>query len=249
MDITLSDLPLVTFLERLRRAIFLSLLGVLLLTCVAWFFTDRAIELILSMVEGIDQLIYVNIVESLFTRLKLAVAMGFVAAMPWILWQLRLTLVPLMKPTDKGPSLLMLFLAVLLFYGGLAFAFTSILPLALRFFLGFGGELVEPMIRFESIVGFAITFALPFALIFQMPVVLFVFGRMGILTADKLRRFRKYGILIIFIVAAVLTPADAFSQIAMAIPLMILYELSIVLIRLAERSGRRSKEKETGETI
>lgn len=237
MEITLRDLPWVTFLERLRKAIIRGAAGVLLLACAGWFVTEPVIGLMLSMHQAIDRLVYINVAETLFTRLKLAVALGFVAAVPWLLWQLRAVILPLVDPAHRRLTLLLVAAASLLFYGGLAFAFFVLLPVALRFFLSFTGDPVEPLLRVESVVGFAISFSLPFAVIFQLPVVLFLLGRMGLVTAQGLRRYRKYAVLAIFAVAAVLTPADVFSQFAMAVPLWVLYEVSIALIGAA-RSRR-----------
>lgn len=239
MEITLQDLPLVTLLDRLRKAIISSLLGVLIMAVVGWFFTDAAITLILSMYEGIDELVYVNVAENFLTRLKLAGILGLIVAMPWILWQVRSVLAPMIGESEKRMSVVLILVASLLFYVGLGFAVFGVLPFALRFFLGFGGEEVEALIRFESMVSFTTSFAIPFALVFQLPVILFFFGRLGFLTASVLRRFRKYSILVIFIVAAVVTPADIVSQFMMAVPLMVLYEVSIVLVGLAERARQR----------
>lgn len=235
MEITLQDLPILTLLERVRKAIIRSLLGVALLAVVGWFLTEPAIQLIVGLYEGLEGLVYVNVAENFLTRLKLAVVLGFVFAAPWILWQLYTLFSPWIGPGERRLTLRLLVLAVLLFYGGLAFAFFAVLPLALRFFLSFGGTEVEPLIRLQSMVNFVITFTLPFALIFQLPVILYFLGRIGILTAEGLRRFRKYNVLVSFIVAAVLTPADVFSQLMMAIPVLVLYEVSILLVARAGR--------------
>lgn len=239
MEITLQDLPLVTLLDRIRKAIIRSLLAVLVLSVVGWFLTDRTIALIMGMYDGIDELVYVNVAENFLTRLKLASILGFTLSMPWILWQVRSVVAPMIHETERRLSVVLIGLASILFYFGLFFAVYGVLPFALRFFLGFGGEEVEAMIRFESMISFSTSFAIPFALVFQLPVVLYFLGRLGLLTAASLRRFRKYSILVIFIVAAALTPADVFSQFMMAIPLMVLYEVSIFLVKFAERARTR----------
>lgn len=236
MEITLQDLPLLTLLDRIRKAIIRSVLVVALLAVGAWFVTDSIIEGVLGLYDGVDELIYVHVAESFLTKLKLAGIIGLIVGMPWILWQVRSIVAPLIPTSQRRSSIYLVVFAATLFYTGLFFALYGVLPLALRFFLSFSGDHVEPMIRLESLVSFVASFSLPFGLIFQMPVVLYFLSRIGVITADGLSRFRKYSILIIFVVAAALTPADVFSQFMMAIPLMILYEISIVLVRMAGRS-------------
>src|SRR5690625_2496 len=162
MEITLQDLPLLNLLERVRKAIIRSLLGVALLSIVGWFFTEQAIHLILGMYDGLDGLVYVNVAENFLTRLKLAVVLGFVLSVPWLLWQMHTFFSPWVGQTERRLTLTLLTLAALLFYIGLAFALFGVLPLALHFFLSFGGGEVEPLIRLESMVSFATSFALPF---------------------------------------------------------------------------------------
>lgn len=242
MEITLHDLPLLTLLDRIRKAIIRSTLVVLLLAVAAWFVTDPIIALVLGLYDGVDELIYVHVAESFLTKLKLAAITGLVAGMPWILWQARSVVLPLIPESQRRSSVLLLLFAAALFYSGLLFALFGVLPLALRFFISFGGDQVEAMIRLGSLVSFVTSFSLPFAIIFQLPVVLYFLGTIGVITAESLSRFRKYGILIIFVVAAILTPADVLSQVMMAIPLMILYEVSIVLVRMAGRRRVRRSE-------
>lgn len=242
MEISLRDLPLLTFLDRVRKAIIRSALVVAALAAAAWFVTDRILELLLGLYDGVEALVYVHVAESFMTRLKLAAITGVVAGMPWILWQVYSVVAPLVPKSLRRSGVGLLCSAALLFYAGLLFALYGVLPLALRFFLSFGGDYVEPMIRIDGLVGFAVSFALPFGIIFQLPVVVYFLGRMGLVSAEGLRRYRKYSIFVIFVVAAILTPADVFSQFMMAIPLMVLYELSIILVRTAERRQVRPSE-------
>lgn len=240
MEITLSDLPLVTFLERLRRALLLSIGVFAVSTLLCWFVTEPAIAFLFSMYSGVEELVYTHVAESFFVRLKLAAAMGFAVSVPWLLWQGGSVLTPFLRNTGRSFRLISIVFASVLFYVGLAFALLAVLPLALRFFLSFGGETVEPLIRLDSMVSFTISFSIPFALLFQLPVVVYFLARIGLLRAESLRKHWKYSVLVIFIVSAILTPADVFSQTMMAVPLLVLYEVSIVLARMANRAGERS---------
>lgn len=235
MEVTLDDLPLLGTLERLRRRIIASLVCGVLLSVAGWFVTRDVMEFLVSQQVGLGELVFLSPSEAFFTRLKLAAALGFVAAVPFIGWQIRAAFIPVMSERERRLSLWLFPGALLLFYGGIAFAVMAVLPIALRFLLGFGGDQIEPMIRVASFIGFVITFSIPFAIVFQMPVVVFFLARMGILTPTTLRRSRRVSIFVIFVIATLLTPADIFSQLLMAGPMFVLYEVSILLAGLATR--------------
>jgi sec-independent protein translocase protein TatC len=126
-------------------------------------------------------------------------------------------------------------LSLLLFVVGIVFAYQVILPLAYKFFLGFSSDSLEPMISIGNYVAFVFRLVLPFGLVFQLPLFVLILTSIGVLSPAFLVRSRKYMILVIVIVAAVLTPPDVISQTLMALPMLILYEVSIVLARLVVR--------------
>ncbi|MBI4595879.1 MAG: twin-arginine translocase subunit TatC, partial [Candidatus Tectomicrobia bacterium] len=131
--------------------------------------------------------------------------------------------------------------STLFFLLGGFFAYAIILPIAVRFFLKFGSNLMEPMISIGSYFSFALQLILALGAIFQFPLVIVFFNKIGILQVHTLTKNRKYAILIIFSIAAILSPPDVFSQLVMAVPLMGLYELSILAIRIF---GKKSEKKE-----
>lgn len=244
MAITLKDLPWVNTLERLRTRIIYSAIIWLLFTLAAWLVTRPVMEYLVSMPGGPGELVFTTPPEAFTSRLKLAAVLGGAVSVPFVLWQLRAAFIPLLKPPDQRLSLWFILFASLLFYAGLAFAVFAVMPVALRFLLGFAGTELQPLIRAASYIQFVIFFCLPFAVVFQMPVIVFFLARIGILTAEAMRRSRRVAIFVIAVVAAILTPADVFSMILMAIPMLVLYELSILLAQWASRAGAPSSERQ-----
>lgn len=244
MVITLKDLPWVNTLERLRTRIIYSCIILVVFSIAAWFVTRPVMEYLISMPGGPVDLVFTTPPEAFTSRLKLAVVLGAVVSVPLVLWQLRAAFIPVLKPEDQKLSLWFLLFASLLFYAGLAFAAFAVMPIALRFLLSFAGTELQPLIRAASFIQFVIFFCLPFAIVFQMPVIVFFLARIGILTAEAMRRSRRVAIFVIAVVAAILTPADLFSMILMAIPMLILYELSILLAQRASRAGAQSSERQ-----
>jgi len=244
MLITLRDLPWVTTLERLRTRLIFSFLIVLALVVGAWFLTRPVMEYLVTMPGGPGELVFTTPPEAFMTRLKLAIAMGASASTPFLLWQLRAAFLPLMKLNDQRFSLWFLLFASILFYGGIAFAIFAVMPIALGFLLSFAGDQLQAMIRAASFFQFVIWFTLPFALVFQMPVIVFFLARIGILTAKAMRSSRRIAIFVIAVLSAVLTPADFFSMVLMAIPMLILYEVSILLAQWANQAGSTLSERQ-----
>lgn len=244
MVITLKDLPWVTTLESLRKRLIYSFLIIVSFSIAAWFVTRPVMEYLVTMSGGPGELVFTTPPEAFTARLKLAVALGASLSVPLVLWQLRIAFLPLMRSQDQRLSLWFLIFASLLFYAGISFAVFAVMPIALRFLLGFAGTELQPLIRAASYFQFVIFFSLPFALVFQMPVVVFFLARIRVLTAEAMRSSRRIAVFVIAIVSAVLTPADLFSMILMAIPMLILYEMSILLAQWANRAGSPSSERQ-----
>lgn len=233
MEVTLSDLPVITLLTRIRRAILMSIAFVIALGVLCWFFSDSILAYLFAMYTDMDTFVYTHVSESFFVKLKVAATCGFVLSFPLVLWQLRSVVVPFISWRNRSLSYALIPFGSLLFYGGFIFALQAVLPLAVRFFMGFDHTGIEPLLRMESIVNFSISLALPMAIVFQLPLVIYFLARLRLLSATTLRKARKYSVLGIAIVSALLTPADVVSQIMMAIPLIVLYEISIWLARIA----------------
>jgi sec-independent protein translocase protein TatC len=189
--------------------------------------------------EGLT-LVYFSPPEALTAQLKLALLAGAVLASPLILYELLAFIYPALTPFEKKTCLQTLIGITLLFCGGVTFAYLVTFPLVLRFLLDYAGSGVAPKLAISEYVSFFFSFHLFFGAIFQLPLVAWALGRLDLIRAQVMRRGRKYALLIILILAAILTPPDPITQLLLALPLMLLYELCIFMTAIGYRG--RSKE-------
>lgn len=180
--------------------------------------------------------------EVLWVHLKIALVFSVLLSAPVIITQTWLFIKPALFPDEKKLALPFIFSSLFLFVTGLLFCFLIVLPFAINFLLTYKTQNLVPMLTLERYVDFTLKFILSFGLIFQTPVVIVLLTRLNILTPKILREKRKYAVLIIFIMAAILTPTpDIFNQFIMALPLMLLYEISIII---SEKLYKNSKVSE-----
>ncbi len=151
---------------------------------------------------------------------------------------------PALFPHERKYVYILFPVTLLLFCGGIVFAYFGILPLVLKFFIYIAGSNLDTMFKVDQYVSFVTAFTIPFGLVFELPVIVFFLAKMGVVTSQTLSRNRKYAILIIFILAAALTPGpDPISQMMMGIPVYILYEISVLVARLARPSEERKNKR------
>jgi sec-independent protein translocase protein TatC len=180
------------------------------------------------------KMIFLTPGEAFMADLRLALICGMLLVMPLVLYQVVAIIMAVRRRSGRGPFLMILAIC-LLFLLGLAFAYFVAFPFAMNFFLSFATADIEAEWSIGRYLSFATTFLFAFGLIFQLPLLFWFLGSMGLINAAFLKRHRRLAIVIILIVAAVITPPDVFSQILMAIPLFILYELGILLVTFAQR--------------
>lgn len=189
-------------------------------------------------------LIFLSPAEAFFARFKLALTIGLLIGLPFILYQAWGLIEPALDSSKKKLVWILIPTAYFLFVGGVLFSFIWVLPVALQFLLGFGeasGLVAE--ISVANYISFLIGLLLPFGLVFQLPVIIVFLTRLGIIQPEKLASQRKYVVLIAFVIGAVLTPPDVITQVMLAVPLLALFELSLLVARLIqpkERDGSNS---------
>ncbi len=194
--------------------------------------------------EGLDlQLIFLTPSEALMANLRLAFITSAGVTLPVILYQL-LAIAMKVVGRAKKAAVILTFVMYILFGLGISFAYFVVLPFALNFFIGFSGADLVPVFSIARYLTFTTSFMFSFGLVFQMPVLFWFLGSIGLINTAFLRSNRKYALLIVIIFASILTPPDIFSQVLMAIPLMILYELGIFMVYLAWRKKGKQEQDE-----
>ena len=223
-----GSMPVTAHLEELRSRIIKSLFAIVLGSCVSWFFLDPITKFLTA---PVGKLYYMQPGEAFFTYLKIDVTAGFLIALPIIFFHVWKFFLPALTVSERAILGVIVPLSVILFFVGLAFAFFFILPTALKFFMGFSTEDLQTMFSFQNYFDFVIMFMLPFGFVFELPLVIIILGKLGILTSEFLAKYRRIVFFLSFIVGALVTSPDVFTQIAVAIPVMSLYEVGYLVVK------------------
>lgn len=205
----------------------------------ACFILAEPIRRLMTRPAGELRLVFFSPPEALMAQFKLALLAGAVLASPVILYQLVAFIYPALTPLEKKICFRSLFGVVILFAGGLTFSYGVVFPQVLRFLLQYAGDSATPKLAISEYISLFFSFNLFFGVIFQLPLAAWVLGRLDLLRAEQLRRWRKYALLAILILAAVLTPPDPLTQILLALPLVLLYEICILMVRAGYRGWLR----------
>ena len=235
--------PIVEHLDELRKRLFWILGTWAVLSALAGFHVKGTFEVLMGpAVHAVREhgrtLIAIAPSELFMTYVKTALLAGFLGAMPMLLYQAWSFVAPGLYPNERRLALPFVLISSLLFAAGCAFGYYAAFPQMFDWFLGLEADYVQTMWTTQTVFGFMSQMYLAFGLAFELPVVLVLLAVAGVVTPAALASWRKYAILVMFIVAAVLTPSpDAVSQIILAVPLCLLYESSIWVSRIL--SGRR----------
>ena len=230
-------LSLAGHLEELRRRLGMSLAALFIAVGISFVWIERIIRWLQRPVAGfLPRLAYFSPVEPLMAYLQAACLSGVMLAMPVILWQGWGFIRSGLTPRERSSGFALIAWGSAQFLAGAAFAYYGLVPVSLRFLLGIGSDFLQPMISIGRYLSFVTTLLFWCGILFELPMVLVVLARIGIVTPEWLRQQRPYAILVLVIIAAVVTPTtDPVNLLLMAVPMILLYELSILLTRLVIR--------------
>lgn len=232
-----SRLSLRDHLLALRRVVIICLAAILVAFLFSFYFIiDPLMAWITAPIEARGvQVIYTAVSEALSTKLKVSIVTGVIIAFPAIIWQTWSFVRPALYAQERRIFRLLFCFSLILFLIGIVFCYAVVYFLAIDFFMVSGEGLATPMLSLDKYISFLFGFLLPFGVAFLLPVFIYITTRMGITTPEMLVSKRRYVILAIFIMAAILTPPDIVSQVLLATPMLMLFEVGILVSRLVKR--------------
>lgn len=250
MKIKDKEMPFLDHLEEFRNRIIKSLLGLVVGAIICLVFSKQLLNILLWPTTQVDIPINIQVlkVQGMFlVTLNIAFFGGIVVALPYILYQIWMFVAPGLYINERKYVPRIITSATVLFLAGVAFAYFFIFPFALKFFLGLAPATIQTNIAIDFYISFIIRLLVVFGIVFQLPIMSYFLSRLGVLTPDFMRKYRRHAIVVIFILAALFTPPDPFTQVMLAIPLILLYELSILISAMVYKSKKQKELEETEE--
>ncbi|MGL4722658.1 MAG: twin-arginine translocase subunit TatC [Desulfovibrionaceae bacterium] len=238
-------MTLLDHLRELRKRLIYIMIALLIGFLLSYGFVEYIFAFIVTPLKAAlpesTKLIYTSLPEAFFVYLKIAFISGIFVTSPFLFYQLWAFIAPGLYQEEKRYGIILGTFSAFFFTGGAAFCYYQVFPVAFKFFLSFSNDLVEPLPSLSLFLSFALKLLLAFGFIAEIPLFAFFLARLGLISVKKMKQFRRYFIFIAFIAAAILTPPDIFSQSLMAIPMLVLYELSVIIVYFMER--KKEKEK------
>lgn len=233
-----ASMPFYGHLAELRKRILVVLAIFIPATFIAFSFAEQMSDFILSPATGL-KFVYLSPPDLFMALVKLSIVAGIAFSSPVIIFEIWMFVQPALAKKERGAILLALLFSGIFFAAGAGFAFFVIVPISMKFFLSYSNSMVEPMISIKEYLGFISDLCIAFGVTFELPIASALLGALGVLKAEFFIRTRKIAVLGIFIVAAILTPPDIVSQVLLALPMLVLFELSVWILKIQDR--RRSR--------
>jgi sec-independent protein translocase protein TatC len=241
-----DKIPLTAHLEELRsRIIKIVILLIIIFSFCYWqseFLLKFVTEPVVKNLPENSSMAMLKLTEGFFTELKLSLIAAVFFGMPYILYQLWKFVAPGLYAHEKKYVVSFVIVSSLLFFLGAAFAYYIVFPFGFKFFLNYAKGDVIASLSLQWYLSFVVRLILGFGIIFELPVFVLFLSKMGLLTADFMRKNRRYAIVLLFIASAIFTPPDVFTQMMMAGPLILLYEISVYVAKIFGRKSDLSED-------
>jgi len=243
--------PFLAHLEELRHRLIACAIAAGIGFVISYVFSERLFKILIEplravMPEG-NHLIFTNLPEMFITYIKVALVAGVLIASPLIFYELWMFVAPGLYQKEKKLVIPFVVSSTILFVGGALFGYLVVFPFGFKFFMGFSSEYVKALPSVKQYFSFSLKLLFAFGVVFELPVVMFFLAKIGLVTPKLLKQKRKYAILLTFVMAALLTPPDVITQCMMAGPLIILYEIGILVATFARRKKEEADEEKTVE--
>jgi sec-independent protein translocase protein TatC len=241
-----DKIPFSEHLEELRSRLIVCFIAVGIGFVIAYCFKEKLFEILIiplvSVMQTDAKLIFTGLPEAFFTYLKVSLLAGIMLAIPVILYEFWMFVAPGLYKKERRFMVPVVLLSSFFFVAGSLFGYFIVFPWGFKFFLAFASENIQPLPSMHEYLSFSSKILIAFGLSFELPIIITFLARLGVVSVQFLKKNRKYALIIFFAGAAILTPPDVVTQIMMAIPLMALYELSILGAKVFGK-----KHKNTGE--
>jgi len=232
-----KEMSFLEHLEELRKRVIRCLFFIIIFSIVAYFFSEKIINFVS---KPIPHLYFMSPTEAFAIRIKLSLIVGVIVSVPVIFYQAWQFVVPGFLEKEVKLVIPVVISSTVFFIAGAAFCFFLVLPVGMKFLLGFGTEKLSPLIKVTDYINFISYMTLAFGAVFELPVLSFFLAKIGVISAPTLRKGRRYAVVVILILAAALTPGpDIFSQLMLAGPLYVLYEISIIVVMITRKKKSR----------
>jgi len=231
--------PFLSHLEELRKRLIYAAIAVGIGFVISYIFSEDLFKILISPLKaqmpGEDRLIFTNLPEMFFAHIKTAFITSILLTSPIIFYQIWMFIAPGLYQKERRYVIPFVLSSTILFVGGALFGYLIVFPFGFKFFLGYANEYIQALPSVKQYFSFSIKLLFAFGVVFELPVVIYFLSRMGVVSVDFLKKNRKYAILLTFALAAILTPPDVVTQCMMAGPLIVLYEVGIIIARIAEK--------------
>ncbi len=253
-EVSAYRMPLLQHLEELRTRLIRSLIVYAICLVVCVIISPQLFQLLIQpavdfLPEG-SSFVYTKLPEAFITYLKVALLASVFVSSPFIFYQLWQFVAPGLYKQEQRMVIPFVLFSTLLFTAGAVFCYLAVLPWACKFFLGYGADpdaSITPMLTIGEYLAFSTRLLLAFGLVFELPLAMMFLGRAGIVRAKTLRRFRPIALVLAFVVASLITPPDVVTQLSLGLPLMLLYEVGVLLVRWVEPREDADEEDSSGD--